>query len=115
MITKIIHEDTPDYMVVAFDIGKTFRHDKYESYKGGRSETPEELKMQFPVAKEILTAMGIKYFEIEGYEADDIIGTFSKKVNELEDWMNENEIYAGINIDETDERFSDGGGHRHPL
>ena len=78
MINKIISEENPKYMMVAFDIGKTFRHEKYKEYKGGRRETPDDLKMQFPVAKKILTAMGIKYLEKEGYEADDIIGTISK-------------------------------------
>ena len=82
MINKIIHEENPEYIMIAFDKGKTFRHDKYESYKDGRSETPEELKVQFPKAKEICEAMGIKYFEIDNYEADDIIGTFTKKVDE---------------------------------
>ena len=82
MINKIISEEKPEYIMIAFDKGKTFRHDKYESYKGGRSETPEELKMQCPVAKQICEAMGIHYFEIDNYEADDIIGTFAKKVNE---------------------------------
>ena len=72
MMNKIISEEKPSYILVAFDKGKTFRHDKYDFYKGGRSETPDELKMQFPVAKEILTAMGIKYLEVNGYEADDI-------------------------------------------
>jgi len=78
MINKIVQEEKPIYMVVAFDKGKTFRHDKFDFYKGGRSETPDELKMQFPLAKELLTAMGIKYYEIDNYEADDIIGTFAK-------------------------------------
>ena len=78
MINKIVQEEKPVYMVVAFDKGKTFRHDKYDFYKGGRSETPDELKMQFPLAKELLSAMGIKYYEIDNYEADDIIGTFAK-------------------------------------
>ena len=77
MINKIISEEKPEYMMVAFDIGKTFRHEKYERYKDGRKETPEDLKLQFPVAKKILTAMGIKYLEFAGYEADDIIGTVS--------------------------------------
>lgn len=77
MINKIIAEENPEYMMVAFDIGKTFRHEKYDEYKGGRKETPEDLKVQFPVAKKILTAMGIKYLECAGYEADDIIGTIS--------------------------------------
>ncbi len=78
MIHKIINEENPEYVIVAFDKGKTFRHQEYEDYKGGRVETPDELKKQFPVAKELLTAMGIKYYEIDNYEADDIIGTFAK-------------------------------------
>lgn len=77
MINKIISEEKPEYMMVAFDIGKTFRHEKYERYKDGRRETPDDLKVQFPVAKKILTAMEIKYLECAGYEADDIIGTIS--------------------------------------
>ena len=77
MINKIISEEKPEYMMVAFDIGKTFRHEKYERYKDGRRETPDDLKVQFPVAKKILNAMGIKYLECAGYEADDIIGTIS--------------------------------------
>ena len=77
MINKIISDEKPEYMMVAFDIGKTFRHEKYERYKDGRKETPDDLKVQFPVAKKILTAMGIKYLEYAGYEADDIIGTIS--------------------------------------
>lgn len=82
MMNKIISEENPEYIMVAFDIGKTFRHEKYDYYKGKRDETPEDLKKQFPVAKKILNAMGIKYFELAGYEADDIIGTFAKKVDE---------------------------------
>lgn len=77
MINKIIDEEKPNYMIVAFDRGKTFRHEKYKDYKGGRSETPDELKKQFPIAKEIIDAMGIKWYDIDNYEADDIIGTFS--------------------------------------
>ncbi|MCI6265396.1 MAG: DNA polymerase I [Erysipelotrichaceae bacterium] len=86
MMNKIIHEENPSYILVAFDIGKTFRHEQYEDYKGGRDETPNELKMQFPVAKEILTAMNIKYLEVPGYEADDIIGTFAKMIDENDDY-----------------------------
>ena len=77
MINKIIQEEQPTHMIVAFDKGKTFRHEKYDTYKDGRIETPEELKLQFPVAKEMLTYMGIKYYEIDNYEADDILGTFA--------------------------------------
>ena len=77
MMNKIIKEENPTHIMVAFDKGKTFRHDKYDFYKQGRSETPDELKMQFSVAKDMLTHMGIKYYEIDNYEADDIIGTFA--------------------------------------
>ena len=78
MMNKIISEEKPEYIAVAFDIGKNFRKQKYETYKEGRQETPDELKMQMPIAREILDCMGIKYFEMEPYEADDIIGTLAK-------------------------------------
>lgn len=78
MINKIILEEKPTYILVAFDKGKTFRHEKYNEYKAGRIEMPDELRLQFPIAKKLLELMGIKYYEIENYEADDIIGTFSK-------------------------------------
>lgn len=81
MLNKIIVEMNPSYMMIAFDKGKTFRHEKYENYKDGRKETPLELKQQFPVAKELAKAMGIPCFEIDNYEADDIIGTFAKEVD----------------------------------
>ena len=87
MIHKIINEEIPEYMIVAFDKGKTFRHEEYEGYKDGRVETPDELKKQFPKAKELLTAMGIKYYEIDGYEADDIIGTFAKFCDDDKDFI----------------------------
>ncbi len=77
MMNKIILEEKPTYMIVAFDKGKTFRHAEYEDYKGGRATTPDELKMQFPKAKEMLTYMGIQYYECDNYEADDILGTFA--------------------------------------
>lgn len=80
MLIKTIQEHTPTHIVVAFDYGKhTFRHDIYKEYKGTRHATPEELKSQFPILKRLLNAMHIKMFEIEGIEADDIIGTLSKK------------------------------------
>ena len=87
MMNKIIKEENPSYIMVAFDKGKTFRHDKYEEYKAGRSAVPEELKLQFPKAKEVLDAMGIRHFEIDNYEADDIIGTFAKKVDEEDEFV----------------------------
>ncbi len=78
MMNKIINEEKPVYMMVAFDKGKTFRHEKYSDYKAGRMETPNELKMQIPYSRKLLDAMGIKYYEVDNYEADDIIGTFAK-------------------------------------
>lgn len=81
MLNKIIKEENPKYMLVAFDKGKTFRHDKYKEYKDGRIKTPEDLLMQFKVAKELVSLMGIKCFEIDNYEADDIIGTYSKIIS----------------------------------
>ena len=78
MMNKIINEEKPEYIVVAFDKGKNFRHEKYEKYKAGRIETPKDLLMQFPKAYEVLDAMGIKWVNCDNYEADDIIGTFAK-------------------------------------
>ena len=87
MMNKIIKEENPAYIMVAFDKGKTFRHDKYDDYKAGRQAMPDELKLQFPKAKEVLDAMGIKHFEIENYEADDIIGTLAKRVDEEDEFI----------------------------
>lgn len=78
MINKIIKDENPSYVAVAFDIGKNFRKKEFSFYKEGRQNTPDELKMQMPYAREILSAMGIKYLELEPYEADDIIGTLVK-------------------------------------
>ena len=82
MINKIINEEKPVYMMIAFDKGHNFRQDMYDNYKDGRVETPSDLKVQFPVAKELCTLMGIKYIEIDNYEADDIIGTFARMADE---------------------------------
>src|SRR5574344_1482505 len=82
MMNKIIEEEKPAYIAVAFDIGKNFRRQKYPTYKAGRNETPIELKEQMPIARELLTNMGIKSFELEPYEADDIIGTLAQKVTD---------------------------------
>lgn len=90
MLNKIRKEEKPEYIVVAFDKGKTFRHEQYPYYKAGRLETPVELLMQFEWAKKLLIEMGIKYVEAIGYEADDIIGTFANMVT------NSNEYKATI-------------------
>ena len=82
MINKIIADENPTYMAVAFDIGKNFRKEKYNFYKEGRKKTPDELHMQEPYARRLLHAMGIPYFELCPYEADDIIGTLANMVME---------------------------------
>ena len=82
MINKILNEENPEYIMVAFDKGKNFRHDKYENYKAGRIETPNDLLKQFPYAYQILEAMGITALNLENYEADDIIGTFARMADE---------------------------------
>lgn len=86
MLNKIIAEESPSYMAVAFDIGKNFRKEEYDFYKEGRIETPDELKTQMPIAREILDKMGIKHFELAPYEADDIVGTIVKMTEEDKDF-----------------------------
>ena len=76
MLNKILTDYEPEYISVAFDRkAPTFRHLEYKEYKAGRKKMPPELAMQFPVLKEILSAMKIDRIEIDGFEADDIIGT----------------------------------------
>ena len=86
MLNKIIKEENPEYMLVAFDKGKTFRHEKYKEYKAGRIKTPDDLVVQFKPSRELTRALGIKCFEIDNYEADDIIGTYSKLIDEDPDY-----------------------------
>lgn len=86
MINKIIAEENPEYIAVAFDIGKNFRKEEYDFYKEGRIETPEDLKKQMPIARDILDGMGIKHLELAPYEADDIIGTIVKMTEEDKDF-----------------------------
>ena len=76
---KILEEEKPEYLMVAFDVhAPTFRHKLYEEYKGTRKPMAEELRQQVPVMKEVLKAMGVAVVEKEGYEADDILGTLAK-------------------------------------
>ena len=90
MLLKILAKEKIDYLAVAFDKGKvTFRHAEYEEYKAQRKSTPVELRPQFSLIKEILTAMRISYFELENYEADDLIGTLTAaaEAQGLEIWI----------------------------
>ncbi|REK69415.1 DNA polymerase I [Paenibacillus paeoniae] len=83
MLLKLLEEHKPTHVLVAFDAGKvTFRHEGYSEYKGGRQKTPPELSEQFPVLKDLITSFGIAQFELNGYEADDIIGTLTKQADE---------------------------------
>lgn len=76
---KILEEEKPEYLMVAFDVkAPTFRHEIYKEYKGTRKPMPNELHQQVPVIKDVLTSMNIKIIEKEGYEADDILGTVGK-------------------------------------
>lgn len=78
MLKRILEEEQPTHILVAFDAGKTtFRHATYQEYKGGRQKTPNELSEQFPFIRELLDCLQITYYELENYEADDIIGTLS--------------------------------------
>ena len=83
ILFKIVDEEEPDYLTIAFDTDKpTFRHEMYEEYKGTRKPAPDELKIQIPLVKEVLSAMKISMVEKDGYEADDIIGTLAKRGDE---------------------------------
>ncbi|MFU2013917.1 DNA polymerase I [Peribacillus butanolivorans] len=78
MLNRILEEEKPTHILVAFDAGKTtFRHETFKEYKGGRQKTPPELSEQFPFIRELLDCFQIKRYELENYEADDIIGTLS--------------------------------------
>ncbi|WHY33349.1 DNA polymerase I [Cytobacillus firmus] len=78
MLQRILEDEKPTHLLVAFDAGKTtFRHETFSEYKGGRQKTPPELSEQFPYIRELLDAYGISRYELENYEADDIIGTLS--------------------------------------
>ncbi len=80
ILLKYTQSENPDYTVVAFDLkAPTFRHKKYDGYKANRKGMPEELRVQMPVLKEVLAAMNIACISLEGYEADDLIGTVAKK------------------------------------
>jgi len=83
MLLKMKEEIEPDYIVCTFDkAAPTFRHNEYKEYKAGRKKMPSELAEQFPIVKELLSKFDINIFEIEGFEADDLIGTLSCKAEE---------------------------------
>ena len=80
---RILDEEKPQYLAVAFDLhAPTFRHKMYQEYKGTRKAMPQELREQVPVMKEVLQAMGIPVVSMEGYEADDLLGTLGRQGEE---------------------------------
>lgn len=84
ILNKILYEGKPDYLVVAFDVGKkTFRHEIFSEYKAGRQKTPIELLNEIPILHDVLGAMNIKVMEKEMFEADDIIGTVTAEASRL--------------------------------
>lgn len=86
ILLNILEEEKPTHMLVAFDAGKTtFRHSSYKEYKGGRQKTPPELSEQFPLTRELLKAFNIPQYELDLYEADDIIGTLALD-GDKKDW-----------------------------
>ena len=83
ILFKILDEESPDYLTVAFDVkAPTFRHEMFKEYKGTRKPMPEELREQVPLMKEMLSAMQIPVMTLEGYEADDILGTLARRSEE---------------------------------
>ncbi|MGC9099817.1 MAG: DNA polymerase I [Caldisericum sp.] len=81
MLLRILKDEKPNYLAVAFDKkAPTFRHIEYKEYKSQRPKMPDELSLQFDVLKEVLIALNIRYFELDGFEADDIIATFVEKL-----------------------------------
>ena len=83
MLFKAIADYRPQALCVMFDMhGPTFRHTMFEDYKAGRKPTPEELRPQFPIIREVLGAMHVTLCEMEGYEADDLLGTAARLANQ---------------------------------
>ncbi len=84
MLLNVIRDEKPDYLIVAFDTGRTFRHDEYAEYKAHRSRMPQELVDQMERIRQIVEAMNIPIVEAEGFEADDVLGTLSQQAAEQE-------------------------------
>ncbi|MEZ4623963.1 MAG: hypothetical protein R2843_04010 [Thermomicrobiales bacterium] len=78
MLLEVIKTQHPEYIAVALEAGRTFRHDSYDGYKATRAEMPEDLRQQIDRVRELITALGIPIFQEPGYEADDVIGSLSR-------------------------------------
>ena len=79
MLLNVLRDEKPDYIAVAFDVGRTFRHEQYPQYKAHRPAMPEELRTQMARIRQVVEAFNIPIFEVEGYEADDVLGTLSRQ------------------------------------
>src|SRR3989344_59712 len=85
IVIKMIRELKPEYIGATFDLaGPTFRHEQFEDYKAKRVKAPQELYDQIPLVKQIVTALGIPIYEMQGYEADDVIGTISSHIKKTD-------------------------------
>ena len=83
ILLNILNNEKPDYIAVSFDMkGKTFRHEEYEDYKATRKKAPDELYDQIPRIKDLVKAFEIPIYEIQGFEADDVLGTLAKQAEE---------------------------------
>ena len=81
-LNEILTKEKPTHIAVAFDHGKTFRHEAFPAYKAQREETPEDIKLSVPIIKNILEAYHIPILQVDGFEADDIIGTVAIQAGE---------------------------------
>ena len=79
VLLKLLQQDAPDYLAVSFDLGRTFRHERYPDYKGTREKMPDDLRTQIERIRELVAAFNIPIFTAEGYEADDVLGTVARR------------------------------------
>ena len=80
VILRLLEQESPEYLAVSFDVGKTFRDEIFPDYKGTREKMPDDLRLQIERIREVVTAFGIPILEADGYEADDVLGTVAKRV-----------------------------------
>lgn len=80
-LNEVLTKEKPTHLAVAFDHGKTFRHEAFPAYKAQREETPEDIRLAVPIIKDILSAYNIPILQVDGFEADDIIGTIAHKAD----------------------------------
>ncbi len=81
VILRLLEQESPEYLAVSFDIGRTFRDDLFADYKGTREKMPDDLRLQIDRIREVVEAFGIPILEADGYEADDVLGTIARKVS----------------------------------